>query len=144
MRKADLGQKAQSAYSPKTKKKKKNTYSDGKNELATTFILLPTVFKPLATKFIASYNLATGFSYEKASRSYFNFSKFEIFRISQIKRNEVQTHLFLPPDHESKLGFHIWGLIFKIRTNQVKNSKNVKMAKRITDQIKAKRLTRKH
>jgi hypothetical protein len=69
----------------KNKKKKKNTYSDGKNELATTFILLPTVFKPLATKFIASYKLATGFSYEKASRSYFIFSKFEFFRISQIK-----------------------------------------------------------
>ena len=84
--KADLGQKAQSAYSPKTKqKRKKNTYSDGKSELATTFILLPTVFKPLATKFIASYKLATGFSYEKASRSYVIFSKFEFFRISQIK-----------------------------------------------------------
>jgi hypothetical protein len=67
--------------------------------------------KTVATEKGSSDGLHT-FTYDLQTFTYgihlLHFKKIPDFsNQAQIKRNETQTHLFLPPDHESKLGFHI-------------------------------------
>jgi hypothetical protein len=67
--------------------------------------------KTVATEKGSSDGLHT-FTYDLQTFTYgihlLHFKKIPDFsNQAQIKRNKTQTHLFLPPDHESKLGFHI-------------------------------------
>jgi hypothetical protein len=97
--------------------------------LATVFIHLPTVFIVCYEILLRVHHLATKFrsKWWTSSSSIWNFPDFS--NINQIKRNEVQTHLFLPPDHESKLGFHIWGVKIGVSKHPSEELKKTKMAK---------------